>query len=48
MPADTKGNSNGIVDLTELFNYIKQFQNDDNQHVQRYPVNSTYPLFRGN
>ena len=48
MPADTKGNSNGIVDLTELFNYIKQFQNDDNQHVQRYPVNSTYSLFRGN
>ena len=48
MPADKAGNSNGIVDLTELFNYIKQFQDDDNQHVQRYPVNSTYPLFRGN
>ncbi len=46
MPADD--NSNGIVDLTELFNYIKKYQNNDNQHVQRYPVDSTYPLFRGN
>ena len=54
MPADT--NNDGVVTLTELFNYIKQYNtygiksSDDGkiyyQHVQRYPVGSQYPLFR--
>ncbi len=54
MPADADGN--GVVDLTELFNYIKTNDTfritsiDDGktyyQHVQRYPVGSSYPLFR--
>ena len=56
MPADRLSTSNkdGAVNLTELFNYIKQFDgqvyDSDSgayiQHVQRYPVGSTYILFR--
>ena len=43
MPADT--NHDGQATLNELFNYIKA-DSDDKQHVQRYPVNSSYVLFQ--
>ena len=50
MSADS--DNNGRVTLTELFKFIntqaqnKTFSGGVKQHVQRYPVNSTYELFR--
>ncbi len=54
-PADKRGNSDGYVTLTELFDYISYVGDDyafdpgDGymyyQHVQRYPVGSAYELF---
>ena len=48
-PADT--NSNGILTLNEVFKYIRKYNNyeiepDVYQHVQVYPVNSSYKLFK--
>ena len=52
-PADA--NHNGLITLTELFDYIRKENNLYNgtypayqQHVQRYPVGSQYELFRVN
>ena len=52
-PADA--NHNGLITLTELFDYIRMENNLYNgtypayqQHVQRYPVGSQYELFRVN
>ena len=50
MPADTNGDS--VVNLHELFLYIKANATDVSpsqgyyQHVQEYPKNSTYKLFK--
>ena len=40
--------SNGIINLTELFQYIDYREKNENyeQRVQRYPVGSAYELFR--
>ena len=58
MPADQMygGNLNGIVELEELFKYISAVGDNHGildeygfyhyQHVQRYPENSSYMLFR--
>ena len=51
-PADSSGD--GIVTQKELTNYLKQNVNRDpylvkygeTQHVQAYPSNSSYPLFK--
>ncbi len=54
-PADKGGNGDGMVNLTELFKYIKKVGDSYPiphggeyyyQHVQRYPVGSTYKLFK--
>ena len=42
-PADTNGN--GVVTLKEMYNYIK-VNTEDVQHVQMYPANSGYGLFK--
>jgi hypothetical protein len=58
MPADKKyaGNNNGMVDLHELYRYISNvgdrtaMKREDHhyyyQHVQVYPANLRYPLFK--
>ena len=43
-PADT--NRDGLITLTELYDYIRKASKGFSQHVQRYPVNSQYALFR--
>lgn len=44
-PADINPKDNAVT-LTELYDYIKQYDGVYNQHVQRYPVNSQFKLFR--
>ena len=53
MPADTEtGDGDGVVNLHELFLYIKAHATDVSpsqgyyQHVQEYPKNSSYKLFK--
>ena len=45
MPADQYGNGDGVVSLEELWSYIRRVTTL-NQHAQRYPAGSSFPLFK--